>query len=92
MAVATCVIVIPWAFGGYARYDIQGASSGSLPVSYLRNGSSDLMTCIAPLASYNRGGTEPQVNTIPPLPLDGFLVRPDMTPAVFARCRTVAHI
>lgn len=48
-----CVIVIPWIFGGYAVYNVEAAFSGMLPVSFLRNDTSDLNTCIAPLASYN---------------------------------------
>lgn len=43
------VIGIPYIFGGYARYTVQTAVSGMLPVSELND--PGLVECIAPTAS-----------------------------------------
>lgn len=43
------IIGIPYIFGGYARYQVQGARSGMLPVADLST--PGLLECIAPTAS-----------------------------------------
>ena len=52
------------AFAGYAVYDVQGARSGLLPVSYLDNGEDDFTKCIGLFAYYNQAnpGGNPAVN------------------------------
>lgn len=73
MAVAIAVIGIPYAFGGYAVYEVQSARSGILPVSpYLNNGTNGLNTCIGLFASFTPGSSVPVVNSIAPLPLTGY--------------------
>ena len=73
MAAAGCIIGIPYAFGGYAVYDIQSVRSGILPIlPYLANGTSGLNTCIGLFASFIPGSSVPSVNTVPPLPLTGY--------------------
>lgn len=65
MAIAVAVIGIPYAFAGYARYDVQNARSGLAPVSYLQNGTTDLNACIKLFASQGSG-------SIPVLTTDAF--------------------
>ena len=73
MAVAAIVIGVPYAFGGYANFEIQTARSGVLPVSpYLNNGTNYLNTCIGLFGSFIEGSAVPVVNNNPPLPLTGY--------------------
>lgn len=69
------IVGLAWGFAGYATYTIKTATSGILPVTYLANGTNNLNTCILPFASFTPGSAVPTVNTAPPFPLNGFLVR-----------------
>ncbi len=55
---------LPAAFAGYAVYDVQGARSGLLPVSYLKEEQSTGFTnCIGLFSFYNQISGVPEVNT-----------------------------
>jgi len=72
MAIAIAVIGIPYAFAGYAKFDVQNARSGMLPVSYLANGTTGLSSCIKLFSSQNKnGGSSPVVD---PVPYSGYYV------------------
>lgn len=62
VVVMVLLICIPYAFAGYAVYDVQGARSGLLPVSYLSDQDYPFSQCIGLFAYYNGGGTKPAVN------------------------------
>ncbi|KAI3435533.1 hypothetical protein D9Q98_001598 [Chlorella vulgaris] len=53
------LIGIPYAFVGYAEYDVQGAVSGLLPVSYLEDPSYNYSRCIGLFASYDQDANRP---------------------------------
>ena len=55
--------VLPAAFAGYAVYDVQGARSGLLPVSYLSDQDYPFSQCIGLFSYYNAAGNAPAVNT-----------------------------
>jgi LMBR1 domain-containing protein 1 len=73
VAVAAGVICIPWAFGGYAQYEVQGARSGLVPVSYLAQPGVG-KTCVGLFASFDAAGGGPKVNTTFPQPFYGYYV------------------
>lgn len=50
------------AFAGYAVYDVQGARSGLLPVSYLSDQDYPFSQCIGLFSYYNGAGSKPAVN------------------------------
>lgn len=61
--VMAMLIAIPYAFAGYAQFDVQGARSGLLPVSYLGNSSYQYTNCIGLFAYYNPSGSTPAVQS-----------------------------
>lgn len=61
--VMACLIAIPYAFAGYAEYNVQGARSGLLPVKTLNDSSYMYTNCIGLFANYNNAGNSPAVNT-----------------------------
>lgn len=72
MAIVSALIGIPYAFAGYAKFDVKGAVSGMLPVSYLSQ-PDGINGCVAPYAT-KQSGNALTVNTTPPLPITGSLV------------------
>ena len=72
MIVAAALIAIPYAFAGVAKYNVEGARSGLLPVAYLTQ-STSLTTCVGLFATIsNAGGL--RVNDTAPMPFKGYYV------------------
>jgi LMBR1 domain-containing protein 1 len=60
--VMAMLIGIPYAFAGYAEYEVQGARSGLLPVAYLDNGQDSYTNCIGLFAAYDQQANQPIVD------------------------------